>query len=95
MPSQIINRSRILRHLLMPIQTILARIVPDHLEKALHQESVREAIVTLADQALVSAQPTARLIPLELRQRLIRRQLDVILDDLLLPDSDTEALESP
>jgi hypothetical protein len=73
------------RVLLTPIQEILERVIPDFLEQELRDEVVREAIVSAADQALLAELPAAVAIPEARRRRIIRRVLDLMLDEILLP----------
>ena len=72
------------RVLLTPIQEILERVIPDFLEQELRDEAVREAIVSAADQALLAELPAAAAIPEDRRRRIIRRVLDLMLDEILL-----------
>jgi hypothetical protein len=73
------------RTLLAPIQEILAATLPDFIEERLDDDDVRERIVSAVDAALVSQQPVARAIPDAVRRRIIRRLLDLALDEILLP----------
>lgn len=73
------------RVLLTPIQEILERVIPDFLEQELRDEAVREAIVSAADRALLAELPAAVAIPEARRRRIIRRVLDLMLDEILLP----------
>ncbi|WP_319549568.1 hypothetical protein [Desulfogranum marinum] len=70
--------------LLIPIQKVISAILPDYLEEALDQDDVREAIVAAADKALLTAAPEARLVPEAMRKRIIRKSLDLILDEIVL-----------
>jgi hypothetical protein len=45
---------------------------------------VREIIVAAVDKALVAQFPAAAFIPGNLRQSIIRKQLDMIIDDIVL-----------
>jgi len=69
-----------------PIQRIFARVLPDFIEERLDDPEVRERIVAEADKALVKEVPGAGLTPDDIRKKIIRRLLDVVLDDILLPD---------
>lgn len=72
--------------LLTPIQKLIAAILPDFIEQELDDPEVRERIVKAVDKALVSGYPEAKLIPENIRQQIIRKLLDIMLDDILLPD---------
>jgi len=73
--------------LLIPIQKVIALVLPDFLENQLDKEEVREKIVVAVDKQLISAYPEARLVPEAMRKRLIRRTLDMMLDEILLTES--------
>jgi hypothetical protein len=45
---------------------------------------VREIIVAAVDKALVAQFPVAGFVPANLRQSIIRKQLDIIIDDFVL-----------
>lgn len=70
--------------LLRPIQKVLDLLLPDFIETALDNKATRDALTTQADKLLVRQFPLARLVPPDARQRLIRRQLDLIIDEILL-----------
>lgn len=70
--------------LFIPIQKVISTILPDFLEEALEEDKVRESIVAATDTALLSVSPEARLIPEEMRKRIIRKSLDLILDEIVL-----------
>lgn len=78
------------RTVLAPIQQIIAATLPDFLEARLDDDAVREQIVSVVDQALVTQQPAARALPEDFRRRIIRRILDLVLDEILLPPEDPE-----
>jgi hypothetical protein len=59
--------------------------LPDELKSRIDKDDTREKIVDLIDAALLEAVPAARLIPTDIRRRLIRKILDLILDEILLP----------
>ena len=73
--------------ILIPIQRILSRLITEHLEEDLKDKNVRQMIVDAADIALCSQVPEAKLIPEEVRKEMIRKLLDMMLDDILLPES--------
>jgi len=75
------------RVLLTPIQEILERLIPGFLAQDLRDDAVREAIVAAADRALLAELPAALAIPEERRKRIIRRVLDLMLDEILLAES--------
>ena len=72
--------------LLIPIQRAISLVLPDFLEDALESEQTREKIISAADEALIKSTPEARLVPEKIRRRLIARFLDIILDEILLPE---------
>ena len=72
--------------LLIPIQRAISVVLPDFLEEALEEEQTRDKIIDAADKTLVGSTPEARLVPEKVRRRLIGRFLDIILDDILLPE---------
>jgi|GEM_PF-1642025 len=75
------------QRLLNPITLILKRLLPDYAEAQLKDDQTRNLIVKQADALLLAEVPAAALIPQSARQRLIRRVLDWLLDDLLLPET--------
>jgi serine protease len=77
----------VFRNLLGSILSILETLLPDFLEQDLKSPAVRESIVTLADIALTRQFPLARLLPAEHRRKVIRKALDLILDDLVLHET--------
>ena len=80
------KRLALINTLLRPIQKTIRELLPDFADRNLKSKTVRAAIVSAADAALVRQFPIARIFPPETRQRLIRRQLDVVLDELVLKD---------
>ena len=70
--------------LLIPIQKAISLVLPDFIEESLEKGEKREAIVDAADVALIQSAPEARLVPSDVRKRIIRRSLDTLLDELLL-----------
>lgn len=81
------------RNLLQPIQVLLERLLPDFLEEDLKSLEVRQRIVTVLDSTLVREYPLARLLEADYRRQVIRKTLDLVLDDLVLRDSaETAAL---
>ena len=65
--------------LLSPIQSVLAKVLPDFVARDLKDPAVRDLMITAADKALVSDQPLARLVPEETRRSLIAQVLDAVL----------------
>ena len=72
--------------LLIPIHRVIALVLPDFLERDLKDPKVRNQIVVLADEGLVRQYPEAKVIPKATRERLIRKLLNITLDDVLLPE---------
>jgi hypothetical protein len=56
------------------------------MEENLKDGAVRDRIVETVDAALVQSQPEARLVPPGVRRRIIRRLLDLLLDEILLAE---------
>ena len=81
------KRLALINTLLRPIQRTIRELLPDFVDRNLKSKTVRASIVTAADAALVRQFPIARIFPPEMRQRLIRSQLDLVLDELVLKDS--------
>jgi serine protease len=75
------------RRLLEAIQVVVERQLPDFLEDNLTDDSVRERIVAAAEAALVRQFPLSRLLPADHRGTLIRKALDLILDDIVLHET--------
>jgi len=80
------KRLALINTLLRPIQKTIRELLPDFADRNLKSKTIRAAIVSAADAALVRQFPIARIFPRETRQRLIRKQLDVVLDELVLKD---------
>jgi serine protease len=80
------KRVALINTLLGPVQRVIGELLPEFIERDLKSNRVRAAIVTAADAALVRQFPIARIFPPGTRQRLIRRQLDIVLDELVLKD---------
>jgi hypothetical protein len=80
------KRLALINTLLRPIQKTIRELLPDFVDQNLKSKTIRAAIVSAADAALVRQFPIARIFPPETRQRLIRKQLDVVLDELVLKD---------
>jgi len=76
----------IIDSLLVPIQNAIKLVLPDFFEEKLDSPQVRNKIVTAADLALIKAAPESRLVPKNIRKRIIRRILDVLFDEIVLPD---------
>jgi len=81
------KRLALINTLLRPIQKTIRELLPDFVDRNLKNKTVRAAIVAAADAALVRQFPIARIFPPETRRRLIRSQLDLVLDELVLKDS--------
>src|SRR5436190_1129997 len=75
------KRLALINTLLRPIQKTIRELLPDFADRNLKSKTIRAAIVSAADAALVRQFPIARIFPRETRQRLIRKQLDVVLDE--------------
>jgi thermitase len=75
---------RTVRSILRPIRLILERLLPDFTEQALRDPQTRDRVVELADAELTRQVPVARLIPKASRERLIRKTLDLVLDEIIL-----------
>jgi hypothetical protein len=61
----------------------------------LKDPEIRKAIVLAVDTALMTEFPAARLIPSDLRQTIIEKQLDIIIDDIVLgPDEAFEQVSN-
>ena len=96
MPDNLIQqRLPLLQTLLTPIQKILYEVLPDFAQHDLKKKEARNVVVQAADAVLVRQFPIARLLPPERRQKLIRAQLDLILDEVLLNDSMPKGDVSP
>jgi hypothetical protein len=78
-----LSRLGLIDQLLEPIQRLIRTILPEFAEKNLRDPKVRELVVTAVDKALVAQFPAAAFIPANLRQSIIRKQLDIILDDIV------------
>ena len=81
------SRAGLIASLLSPIQKVIQAILPNDVEEQLKAAPTRNAIVLAADYALVRQFPLARLVPPEARRQLIRKQLDIIIDEILLNDA--------
>jgi len=81
------KRLALINTLLRPIQKTIRELLPDFIDRNLRKKTVRAAIVTAVDATLIRQFPIARIFPPEMRQRLIRSQLDLVLDELVLKDS--------
>lgn len=77
------------RALLTAGQNAVAGVLPDFIEDALEEDAVRQRLVKAADTALVHTRAEARLVPEPARQRIIRRMVDLMLDEFLLPSGTT------
>lgn len=81
MPDILIEKPlALLNTLLTQIQKIIRVVMPDFLDPDLKKEEVRHLIVAAASPALVHQFPLTQILPLDLRKRVIRRQVDVVLD---------------
>lgn len=82
--------------LLNPIQKVIQAILPDFVEKGLKSPDIRDAMVLAADEALVLQYPFVGAVPTDVRRSLIRKQLDLIIDEILLNEAlPAKALERP
>jgi hypothetical protein len=78
-----ITRLNLIDQLLGPIQRVIGIILPSFVKKDLNDPEVRNALVSAADAALIANFPAAVAIPAQVREKLIRKQLDLIIDDIL------------
>ena len=91
-----LSRIILIERLIDPIQQLIRKVLPDFAEENLERPEVRERIVAAIDAALVTNYPVAGAIPASLRRRIIRKQLDMIIDDIVLgPDEAFRGLVSP
>ena len=91
-----LSRLILIERLIDPIQQLIRKLLPDFAEEYLQKPEVRETIVAAVDTALVTNYPVAGAIPASLRRRIIRKQLDMIIDDIVLgPDEAFRVLTSP
>jgi hypothetical protein len=91
-----LSRLILIERLIDPIQQLIRKILPNFVEENLERPEVREAIVVAVDTGLVANYPGAGAIPASLRRRIIRKQLDIIIDDIVLgPDEPFRSLVSP
>ena len=91
-----LSRLILIERLIDPIQQLIRKVLPDFAEENLERPEVRERIVAAIDAALVTNYPVAGAIPASLRRRIIRKQLDMIIDDIVLgPDEAFRGLVSP
>jgi len=70
-----------LQKIFTPIRKILVPLLKSVAGNAVTDSAVREQLITLADHALISEYPQARLIPSSLRRKLIGQVLDSILGE--------------
>jgi serine protease len=71
----------LIKRILTPVRLIVNRLSGDLTSEALKDPSTRDRILRLADAALVSEFPAARLIPATLRHRIIGQVLDAVVGD--------------
>jgi len=83
-----LSRLNLIDRLLGPIQKLIRAILPDFIEKKLEDSEVRKTIVLAVDTALITQYPIARAIPSELRRAIIEKQLNIIIDDIVLGPND-------
>ena len=85
-PTMPIDFSRLIliERLIDPIQQLIRKLLSDFAEENLQKPEVRETIVAAVDTALVTNYPVAGAIPASLRRRIIRKQPDMIIDDIVL-----------
>lgn len=86
MPVHPIKFLGIVDGLLIPVQKVIAIVLPDFLQQDLKDPAIRDHIVVVADEVLIRQHPEAKLVPQATRRRIIRKLLDVTLDEVLLPD---------
>jgi hypothetical protein len=79
-----LSRLNLIPQLIGPIQELIRRILPEFAEENLEKPEVREAIVVAVDKALVANYPMAAAIPASFRRKIIRKQVDMIIDDIVL-----------
>lgn len=79
-----LSRLELIDQLLAPIQKLIRTILPDFVEKDLRDPEVREIVVAAVDKALVAQFHAAAFIPANFRKSIIRKQLDLIIDDIVL-----------
>jgi hypothetical protein len=72
--------------LLTRIHKVIAAVLPDFIEKDPKDPAVCTQIVRVADTILVKQYPEARSVPKDTRQRIIRKVLEIMLDEILLPE---------
>jgi hypothetical protein len=70
---------------MVPAQKAIAAVLPDFLERDLENPEVRELIVVAADEYVTRTHPETKMIPKKMRRKLLRRALDLALDEILLP----------
>jgi hypothetical protein len=70
---------------MVPAQKAVAAVIPAFLEENLEDPEVRELVVIAADEYLTRTHPETKIIPKKTRRRLLRRVLDLALDEILLP----------
>ena len=71
--------------LLPLVQTAITAVLPDFLEKELKDEEVRDMIVAAADDVLLTKNSYIGLVfREETRKRIIRKILEIMVDDILL-----------
>jgi hypothetical protein len=91
-----LSRLNLIQQLIGPIQELIRRILPEFAEENLEKPEVREAIVAAVDKALVANYPVVAAIPASFRRKLIRKQVDMIIDDIVLgPDEAFSNLAPP
>jgi thermitase len=81
------SRAGLLGSLLRPIQTVIQSLLPAYAEARLKSVSTRKTIVVAGDELLVRQFPLARVVPPKTRRDLIRKQLDLVIDEILFNDN--------
>jgi len=76
----------IVEAILIPIKRIISRILPDYIEENLDDPKTREIIVGAVDVILCNEFPVARLISDDFRKSTIHKLLEMMLDEMLLPE---------
>lgn len=85
----------LLQRLIEPLQRILSVALPDRLEDSLRDKRARAGLVALVDRLLLAEQPMARAIPKPVRHRVIRHQIELVLDLLLLDEPAQDTARPP
>jgi len=76
--------------LLLPLRKVMAAALPGFVASGLPKEKTRQLMVEAVDQALIAQYPVAQVLPAKLRKRVIRQQLDFVLDEWFFPKEKAE-----